>query len=123
MGFSFGPAITTLAARRLPGARSFRMLADTREQMRPPQGHSLFVIFRDEAQRRVAECNQRTVLYLAQPILQIGNDWRGHEQGPEDFEQRWPLDGLHVSPEMAVVVPQVAVPPSARPRLNFHGQR
>src|SRR6267378_1992116 len=44
----------------------------------------------------------------------------GHEQGPRNLEQRRPLDGLHHSPEVPVVVAQVAVPSAAWPRLELH---
>jgi len=38
-----------------------------------------------------------------------------------DFEQRRPLDGLHHSPEVAVVVAKVAIPPAARHASSFIG--
>ena len=66
------------------------------------------------------ELDQRSSIHFAQTVLQVRDHRVGHEQRAGDFEQRGPLDGLHVSPEMAVAVAQVAVPASARPRLNVH---
>jgi hypothetical protein len=36
-----------------------------------------------------------------------------------DFQERRTLDDLHHSPEMSVVVTEVAVPPAAGPRLDL----
>src|SRR5438552_13210216 len=69
------------------GARSFSLLADAGEQMRPPFRHPFFVVIRNESKGCVPERNQRSTIYLAQPVLQIGDDRRGHEQRPADFEQ------------------------------------
>src|SRR5260370_19701999 len=39
------------------------------------------------------------------------------------FARYRPFDGLNSSPEVTVVIPQVAVPPSTRPRLDLHWER
>src|SRR5262245_28877344 len=83
----------------------------------PARRHAFPVIVLNESQRRMPELDQRSAVRVAEAVLDIGDHRIGHEQRTGDFEQRRTLDGLHVSPEMAVIVAQVAVPPSSRTRL------
>src|ERR1035441_10289085 len=107
------------AGRLLP-ALSLSPLAHARVHVGPALSHALFVIVRNKSECHVVELDQRSPIFFAQPVLQIRNHRIRHEQRSGDFDKRRPLDGLHVSPEMAVAITQVAVPPSAGPRLDLH---
>jgi len=67
--------------------------------------------------------DQCSAWFLIQPVLHIGSDWIGHKQRSVEFKQRRPLDGLHMSPQMAIIIAQVAVPPPAGPRLKLERHR
>jgi hypothetical protein len=69
-----------------------------------PHVDSLFVL--DQSEGGVMELNERSAARLAQGALHVRNDRMGHEQRPCDFKQRWPPDGLHMSPEMALPSPR-----------------
>ena len=43
--------------------------------------------------------------------------------GPQNLQQRGPLDALHEPPEVAVVAAEVAIPAAARTQLEDHRQR
>src|SRR6266849_194963 len=107
----------------LPRKKGLRPLADALVDAAPTGRHSFSVILLNQSKRRVMELDQRSTVGLAQAVLYIRDHRIGHEQRPADFEQRRPLDGLHVSPEMTVAIAQIAVPPSPWPRLNLHGHR
>src|ERR1700687_6439320 len=78
--------------------------------MPPALPYPFSVLILNQAKRRVMKFDQRAAIYFAQSVLHIGDDRVGHEQWSRDFEQRRPLDGLLVSPEVSVSVAQVAVP-------------
>ena len=80
------------------------------------------MFLRHESKSGVAEYDQRFAVGFAEAILHVRNQRIGREKRSGNFHRRRPLDGLHGSPQMAVVVSQVAVPSSAGPRLDLHGQ-
>ena len=45
------------------------------------------------------------------------------KRGPLNSNRVGPLDGLHVRPEMSVVVAEIAIPATSRPRLQYHRHR
>src|SRR6266849_5012603 len=83
--------------------------------MLPATRDSFSMVFQNQSKRRVVKSEQCSSIFLAQAILHIRHDRIGHEQGSRNFEQRRPLDGLYNSPEVSIIVTQVAVPPAARP--------
>lgn len=74
----------------------------------------------NQSERRVMECEHGSAVGFGQPILQVRRDRVRHEEWPADLEQGWPLDRLHVAPEMTVIVAKVAVSAAARSRLELH---
>src|SRR5260370_652866 len=109
--------------RESPRTRRFRPLPYASVHVAPPCCDSFAVVVLNQPERRVPKLDQRPACHLAQAVLHIGNGWIGHKQWPTDFQERRPLDGLHDSPEMAVVVPQIAIPSAPRPRLDLHRHR
>ena len=69
------------------------------------------------------EGDQGSAIHFTQPILHVGNERKRGEQRTSEFQQRGPLDGLDIGPEMPVAVAQVAVPPSTGPRFDLHVER
>ena len=65
----------------------------------------------------------RFAVLVAEPVLHIVGDGIGHEERPGKLKKRGALDGLHIAPEVAVVVAEVAEPASAGPRLDLHLHR
>src|SRR6266478_4525148 len=108
---------------RSPQTRRLRPLPNAFMDVLPAPGYSFPVVVQNQSKRRVMKSDQRSAIYFAQAVLQIRHNRIGHEQGPRNLEQRRPLDGLHHSPEVPVVVAQVAVPSAARPRLELHRHR
>src|SRR5260370_42261815 len=102
---------------RSPRTRRLRPLPHALMDVPPALRHSFSVVIQNQSKPRVMKSEQCSAIFLAQAVLHIRYDWIGHEQRPRNLEQRWPLDGLHHSPKVAVVVAQVAVPPAAPPRL------
>src|SRR4030095_7573893 len=62
-------------------------------------------------------------VFFAETVLDVVGDRVGHHQRAGEFEKRWLLDGLNVSPEVAVAVAQVAIPAASGPRLENHRKR
>src|ERR1700722_3793968 len=81
---------------------AFRPLLDPIVDVRPSLLYALSVIVLNESERRMVKLNQSSAIFFAQPILQIRDHRIRHEKGSGNFQQRWPLDGLHVSPEVSV---------------------
>src|SRR5580704_1706435 len=123
MRASFCYCLDCLLSCSSSGALGFGVLADELKYVCPAQGHPGFVFVGNKSQRGVTECDQGSVFLLTQAILHIVYDWSRHEEWASEFEQRGALDGLHGGPEMAVVAAEVAIPASAGPRLDLHGQR
>src|SRR5450631_1183398 len=104
-----------------PAALSSR--PDAIEDISPALHHTLSVRFLNKSEGGVVKLDQRSAVFLAQPVLHIRDRRIGHKQRSRNFEERRPLDGLYVSPEVSVVIAEVAVPPSARPGLDLHRHR
>src|SRR6185369_12007944 len=102
------------------GTPGFGSIAHARMDPAPTRGDACPVVVLYESEGRVPELDKRPSVRLAEAVLHIRDDRIGHEQRTGDFEQRRTADGLHVSPEMAVIAAQVAVPPAARPGLDLH---
>src|SRR5260370_12900487 len=117
--------ITFLFPRRTRSSRTrrFRPLPYALMDKRPALRSFSSVVVQNQSKRRVMKSEQCSSIFLAQAVLHIRDHWIGHEQRPRNLEQRRPLDGLHNSPKVAIVVPQVAIPPAARPRLELHRHR
>ena len=81
--------------------------------VRPALVHALPVVILNQTERCMMELDERSAIFLAQPVLQIGDNRIRHEQRTGKFNQRGPLDGLHVSPEMPVAISQIAIPPAS----------
>src|ERR1700736_3161458 len=88
----------------LPRTKGLRLLADPLVDVAPAGRHPFSMILLNQSERRVMEFDQRSTVGLSQAVLHIRDGRIGHEQRPADFEQRRPLDGLHVSPEMTVAI-------------------
>ena len=97
--------------------------ADALAERGPSFGQTLSVVVWHEPERRVPEHDERAAVDFLQTVLHVGNDRRRYEQRPCDLEQRRPFDRLHVSPEMAVVLGEIAEPSAARPRFDRQRQR
>src|SRR5215469_3026154 len=98
----------------------FRSRLNSLIEVGPPRRHSFAMFFLNHAEGFVMELDQGLAVFLAQAILQVGAHRIGHEQRPDNFEQRGTLDGLHMSPQVAVTLAQIAEPASARPGLEHH---
>src|SRR6266704_3178110 len=59
---------------------------------------------------------------LAQAIQQMRYCRRRHKQRAMNLQKIVRADGLHMSPQVPGIVAEVAEPPSAGPRLDFHRQ-
>src|SRR5256885_3763431 len=106
---------------RSPRTRRLRPLPNAIVDMLPATCNSLAMIVLNQSEGRMPELNQRPPIHLAQAVLHVGNDRIGHKQWPRNFQQCRALDGLHISPKVAVAIAQVAVPSAAWPRLDPHG--
>src|ERR1700728_3807926 len=99
---------------------SFRRFARPLQHRCPSLAYTAAVIILNKSKRAVAESDDRSAVHFLQSVLHIGNEGVRGKKRAAEFKQRGTLDGLHMGPEMAVVVPQVATPASAGPRLNHH---
>ena len=99
------------AAFGLVRTSAFCSRPDAIEDISPAFHHTLSVGILNKPEGGVVKLDQRSAVFLAQPVLHIRDSRIGHEQRSRNFEQRRPLDGLHVSPEVSVAIAQVAVPP------------
>src|SRR6266404_879790 len=120
---SFTMSVVHPPSRRSPRTFRLRPLPHTLIDVPPPLRHPFSVVLQNQSKRRVMKADQCSAISLAQAVLHVRDGGIRHEQWPSDFEQRRPLDGLHHSPEVAVVVAKVAIPPAARPRLELHRHR
>src|SRR5207245_8798025 len=89
---------------RSPRTLRFGALANTLVDVRPALPHPRSMVILNQSQCRVVEFDQRSSVHLAQPVLHVRDDRIRHEQRPSDFQKCRPLDCLHVSPEMTVLV-------------------
>src|SRR5262249_37384824 len=96
---------------------------DPLEERRPAARESLAEGLGHEAERQVPEGDERPAVDLGEPILHVRDDRRRHEERTGDLEQRRPLDGLDMAPEMAVAVAEIAEPAAAWMGLDDHRQR
>src|SRR5215471_18127112 len=77
-----------------------------------------FVIgFHEQSESGMAELDERPARLLAETVLQIVRDRMRHEQRPAKFQQSRLLDGLNRGPIVATAVAEIAIPPTAGPRL------
>src|SRR6185369_8539993 len=101
----------------------FCLRANTLVQRLPAAHEPLLEVVGNEAERGVAEADERATLHLLEAVLNVRDDRHRHEERSGDLEQRGPLDRLYVAPEVAVVVAQIAKPAAAGPGLEHHGHR
>src|SRR6202030_2945167 len=103
------------------GAARFGALANAFIDVRPASDHAFPVLLLNEAEAGVAELDDGHAIFFAEAVLDVVGDGIGHHQRAREFEERGPLDGLNVSPEMAIAFAQIAVPAATGPRLEHHG--
>src|ERR1035438_3876557 len=99
---------------------AFGVFAHAFQHQLPVLAHAASLVVLNKSKRRVAERNCCSAVRLRQPVLHVRDEWIRCKQWTADLNQSGLFDGLHMAPEMPVVIAQVAVPPSARPRLEFH---
>jgi hypothetical protein len=103
------------------GAQRLGVFAYAVEQAAPTFADALAVMILKNAETGVMERDQGATVFFAEAILDIGNERGGSEQRPGDFEERRALDGLDISPKVAVAIAEVAKPAAAGPRFEDHG--
>ena len=101
----------------------FRALANFSVNVAPATDDALAVIFLNQAETGVTELDQRSTRLFAQPVLHVVRHRMRHHQRSAEFQQRRPLDGLHVRPKVSVVGAEIAIPAASRPRLQHHRHR
>src|SRR6185437_1613910 len=98
----------------------FRPLLDAFADLVPAAAHPAFHLFWNRADRVVVEHDLRPRAVRAQPVLHVvGDRMREHERA-EKFEQRRPLDRLHLRPVVPIALAEVPVPAPAGPSLDLH---
>src|SRR5215475_11331677 len=88
----------------------------------PAGSNALPVVVRHEPECGVPKRDKRPTLDFLEAVLDIGYGSGGQEQRPRDFEQRRTFDGLYVSPQMTVVVSEIAEPAAPGVCFDFHWQ-
>src|SRR5262249_29901040 len=96
---------------------------DPVEAVFPPASDALADLLRNRPHRPVHELEARARAVGRQPVLDVVDARERHEQRPAQLQQRRRLDDLHVPPEVAGIVAEVAISPAARPRLDYPGER
>src|ERR1700752_1107938 len=100
----------------------FGSLADARMHRAPSVGHMRAILVGERPHHRVPELDERAVRRLAEAIHHVRRRSGGHEQRPPDLEQCGTLDALHEPPQVAIVAAEIAIPATARMRLDDHWQ-
>src|SRR5262245_32638857 len=113
--------MSSLLLSNLPAG--FRLFSNAIVERRPAAHHALPEVVGNEAKRGMPERDQRSTVDFPEPVLQVRDDRHRHEQRSRDLEQCWPLDRLNVSPEVSVVVAEIAVPATTRSCLEHHRHR
>src|ERR1700686_2102308 len=126
------PALARHAGHLIPSRTSpprtsartgFCPIAYARQNTSPACSYTAPVLVLNHSERLVLELDQRAAIRLAQPVLYVRNHGVRHEQRPGDLQQSWPLDRLHLPPEMAAVFAQIAEPSPPRPCFELHRNR
>ena len=99
------------------------MLANAFVHRGPAFVHPRFVFLGNEAERGVLEHDQCSTIDFTQPILHVANEREKSEQRASKLQQRGPLDGLDVGPEVPIAVAQVTIPPATGPCFDLHAER
>src|SRR5580704_9508892 len=86
----------------------------------PALGHAPSMLLWNHSKSLVLELDQRPAVLLAEPVLNVVGDGIRHEQGAGKLQERGPFDRLHMRPEMAVAIAEIAVPAPAGPGLDLH---
>src|SRR5437899_4154291 len=86
----------------------------------PSRRNAAAMLFLNHSEGSVMKPDHRLAVLFAQPVLHIRHDGVRHEQRPGDLQQRRTLDRLHVPPQVAVAIAQIAKPSPARPRFDLH---
>src|SRR5882724_1226880 len=94
-------------------ALALGVLANAFVHRGPALVHPCLVLLRDESKRGVVEDDQGSTIDFFQPVLDVGKERVGGSHRSYEFQQRGPLDGLDVGPEVAIAVAEVAVPPAS----------
>src|SRR5512135_2035801 len=84
----------------------FGTLARTLENPVPAFVHVLAMFRIHPAKPVVVELDQRATVHFAQPVLHVGRKRIGGKHWPNELKQRRPLNCLHMSPEVTVLVTQ-----------------
>ena len=99
---------------------SFGLLSNSIEQRHPAVIHPLSILIGQEAESRVSEHDQGSAIDFFQPILNVRHHGSRDHEWAGDFEEGRPLDRLDDTPEVTVVVAEVAEPSAARTSFEFH---
>src|SRR6476620_2840532 len=81
----------------------------------------LVIAIGKQPQGGMTEHDRGPALDFLEPVLDVRGDAERHHQRTGDFQQRGALDGLHVPPQVPVVVAQIAEPAPAGPGFERHG--
>src|ERR1700745_51995 len=98
----------------------FSPLLDPPIDVGPSRRDAAAVLFLNHSEGSVMKPDHCLTVLFAEPVLHVRHNRIRHEQRPGDLQQRRTLDRLHVSPQVAVAIVQIAEPPPARPRFDLH---
>src|SRR5260221_9911972 len=102
---------------------AFRQVANALQPVLPAFGHSVAMFGQDEPNRAVEERKARHAPFRLEAVLQVIDRGVRHHQRAANLQETRRLDDLHMAPQVAGIVAEVAVPASAGPRLDFHRER
>src|SRR5579864_1244057 len=86
----------------------------------PSRRDAAAVLFLNHSEGSVMELDNSLAVLFAQPILHVRHNRVRHEQRPGNLQQRRTLDRLHMPPQVAVAIAQIAEPSPARPGFDLH---
>src|SRR5438093_8427733 len=88
--------------------RTLGVFTNALQPVRPTLRHAVAMLLRDQAHSPVSELQPRARPFGGQSILNVIDGRIRHGHRSVDFKQGWRLDDLHVAPEMAGVVAEIA---------------
>jgi len=107
-----------LAGACLPQTPGFRSFLDLRENVTPSFREPLPVIVLDHPKRRMMELDQSSAGFFAQPVLSVRHNRMRHHQRSSISISVGRLNAR--VPEVAVIVPEIAITVSRPARLDLH---
>src|ERR1035438_6984267 len=90
LGFAINNQKSTISNRVSAFSLGLSSFAHALVHVRPSLPHALSLLVRNRSKRHMVKPDQRSAVFLAQPVLQIRNDRIRHEQWPRIFDQPRP---------------------------------